>query len=399
MILPQLGWRMMRTASLRTLWKLGLNCGLANVRAIRRFQKGLKAGEVFPPFLFLSITNKCNLHCQGCWVAVDAPKTELSLDEVAMIIAASRKRNCRFFGILGGEPLLHEGRLEIFGRHRDCTFQLFTNGTLITPEFAREMRKLGNVTPLISIEGGASVSDIRRGGSDVLARSLAGLENCTREKLFTGVATSVCKSNLDELCSEAWLDELIRRRALYAWYYLYRPAGENPCVELALDADEITRVRRFLVEQRCKKPIMIVDSYWDGQGRALCPAAVGISHHVSPGGWIEPCPPIQFARDHIHDNDDDLVKTLTESSFLASFRKFAAEQTRGCVLLDCPGKLADFLDEQGARDTSLRGASSDDLRALPNLPCHHIAGEEIPEKHWMYRFAKKHWFFGFGAYG
>ena len=29
----------------------------------------------------------------------------------------------------------------------------------------------------------------------------------------------------------------------------------------------------------------------------------------------------------------------------------------------------------------------------------HQPGQEIPEKHWMYRLAKKHYFFGFGAYG
>ena len=28
----------------------------------------------------------------------------------------------------------------------------------------------------------------------------------------------------------------------------------------------------------------------------------------------------------------------------------------------------------------------------------HQPGQEIPEDHWAYRFAKKHWFFGFGAY-
>jgi len=30
---------------------------------------------------------------------------------------------------------------------------------------------------------------------------------------------------------------------------------------------------------------------------------------------------------------------------------------------------------------------------------HHLSGAEIPEKHWLYRIAKKYWFFGFGAYG
>ena len=32
------------------------------------------------------------------------------------------------------------------------------------------------------------------------------------------------------------------------------------------------------------------------------------------------------------------------------------------------------------------------------LRSQHDPGNEVPEKHWMYRFAKKHWFFGFGAY-
>ena len=29
----------------------------------------------------------------------------------------------------------------------------------------------------------------------------------------------------------------------------------------------------------------------------------------------------------------------------------------------------------------------------------YLPGQEIPEKSFFYRFAKKHWFFGFGAYG
>jgi len=27
-----------------------------------------------------------------------------------------------------------------------------------------------------------------------------------------------------------------------------------------------------------------------------------------------------------------------------------------------------------------------------------LPGEEVPEKHWMYRIAKKYWFSDFGAY-
>jgi hypothetical protein len=40
-----------------------------------------------------------------------------------------------------------------------------------------------------------------------------------------------------------------------------------------------------------------------------------------------------------------------------------------------------------------------ELELMEPCPSHHLAGREVPERSWAYRFAKKHWFFGFGAYG
>jgi hypothetical protein len=51
---------------------------------------------------------------------------------------------------------------------------------------------------------------------------------------------------------------------------------------------------------RAKKPIIIIDAYYDGEGKALCPAATGISHHINPWGDIEPCPIVQFSAESIH---------------------------------------------------------------------------------------------------
>ena len=39
-----------------------------------------------------------------------------------------------------------------------------------------------------------------------------------------------------------------------------------------------------------------------------------------------------------------------------------------------------------------------EMVALTPRNSQHNPGNEVPEKNWMYRFAKKHWFFGFGAY-
>ena len=39
-----------------------------------------------------------------------------------------------------------------------------------------------------------------------------------------------------------------------------------------------------------------------------------------------------------------------------------------------------------------------ELERLERRNSQHNPGQEVPEDHWAYRFAKKHWFFGFGAY-
>jgi len=260
------------------------------------------------------------------------------------------------------------------------------------------MRKLGNVSPLISLEGLEDVSDERRGGDEVYRRTMEGLELCRKHRLIIGVATSVCKSNFRDLACERHVSNLVSRGVHYVWYYIYRPVGPDPAPELALSSDEIYDLRKFIVDIRTKAPIIVVDAYWDDMGRALCPAAVGIANHVGPGGNIEPCPPIQFSADNVG-NGTGLYSKISKSRFLIDFREFASKTTRGCVLMDAPGKLKQFMEQEGAEDSSGRSQALAELSRMRPVCSHDMPGREIPEKSWAYRFAKKHWFFGFGAYG
>ena len=88
---------------------------------------------------------------------------------------------------------------------------------------------------------------------------------------------------------------------MYTWFHIYRPVGPDAKPELALTPEQQLECRQFVVEMRAKKPIVIIDAYYDGEGRALCPAATGFTHHISPWGDIEPCPIIQFAKESIYD--------------------------------------------------------------------------------------------------
>jgi len=389
--------RMLTEPDPRLLAKFAYNFGVKGVRSVELFKKRLKRGEYFPPFLFISVISSCQLRCQGCWVDVEAPTQKISLEEMNKLIGDSKKMGNSYFGILGGEPFLHPQLIDIFAAHPDCYFQVFTNGQLITDEVAKELRRVGNVTPLISIEGTDVVSDERRGRFNVLNKTLIGLENCRRNRLIVGVATSVCQSNITELVSEQWLRRLIDMGVHYAWFHTYRVAGPKPTPELALRPEQVIQVRRFIVEMRSRLPIAIVDAYWDDRGQALCPMATGVSHHIGPSGAIEPCPIIQFATESIRD-EGGIYDVMTKSAFLRDFRETAAHATQGCIVLERPDLVRDLVLKHGARDTTQRGTALAELSLLEKRNSQHNPGEEIPEDHWAYRFAKKHWFFGFGAY-
>jgi MoaA/NifB/PqqE/SkfB family radical SAM enzyme len=398
-MIPALAIRMLRETDPRLLWKLSYNFGYKGMRSVQRFKKRLKRGEHFPPFLYISIINSCNLRCQGCWVKVDGPRHMIDAATMRRVIGDAKRQGNSYFGILGGEPFMHPELLQILGEHPDCYFQIFTNGQLITDEIARELRRLGNASPLISIEGTAPVSDQRRGQVRVLDRTLVGLEHCRRHKLIVGVATSVCQTNIDDLVREEWLRSLIARGVHYAWYHTYRPVGENASPELALTPEQVLHVRRFVVRMRTKLPLALVDAYWDDLGQALCPMATGISHHINPWGDIEPCPIIQFATDSIHDRRD-LFDVMQSSDFIRDFRETAARTTRGCIVLERPDLVQSLVIKHSARDTTHRadGAGLTELDAMQSRHSQYNPGNEVPEEHWAYRFAKKHWFFGFGAY-
>ncbi|MEZ6052641.1 MAG: radical SAM/SPASM domain-containing protein [Planctomycetaceae bacterium] len=395
-MIVQLGRRMLMETDKRVLWKFAYNFGFKGMRSVQRFKKRLKEGVHFPPFLFISIINSCQLRCQGCWVDVASPRQMISTEDLNRIITDAKKHGNSYFGFLGGEPFMHPGMFDVLEAHPDCYFQIFTNGQLITKEVAERLRRVGNATPLISIEGTEIVSDDRRGGHDVLHKTLAGLKNCVDAGLIVGVATSVCQTNID-LVDEAWLKRLIDMGVHYAWFHTYRVVGPLPAEELALTPEQVLNVRKFAVEMRAKLPIGIVDAYWDDRGDALCPMVTGISHHIGPSGAIEPCPIIQFATESINDGPS-VYELMTKSEFLKDFREASAQATRGCVVLERPDLVQELVTRHGARDTTQRQSALVELKALSPRNSQHNPEETVPEKHWLYRFAKKHWYFGFGAY-
>ena len=111
-MLATLVYRTLRTADPRVLWKFAWNFGVKGMLSVEKFKRRIKRGEYFPPFLYVSILNSCNLRCQGCWVDVEE-KDAIDLDTLSRTITDAKRHGNAFFGILGGEPFMHPQLLDV----------------------------------------------------------------------------------------------------------------------------------------------------------------------------------------------------------------------------------------------------------------------------------------------
>ena len=177
--------------------------------------------------------------------------------------------------------------------------------------------------------------------------------------------------------------------------------GPNPNPDMCLTPEQADRAREFVVNTRAKKPIVVVDAYYDGEGKALCPAATGISHHINPWGDIEPCPIVQFSKESIHSKNGDqrtLREKFKQSAFLKEFRELSQETTRGCIVLERPDLLKALVEKHQAPDSTARQTALEELGAMTVRTSQYLPGKEVPEKNFLYRFAKRFWFNDFGVY-
>ena len=104
----------------RLLWKLAYNLGFKGMRSVQLHKKRMKRGEYFPPFLYVSIINSCNLRCQGCWVDIAHPEERIYLVAMNKLIREAKAMGNSFFGLVGGEPFMHPEFLEIVEANPDC---------------------------------------------------------------------------------------------------------------------------------------------------------------------------------------------------------------------------------------------------------------------------------------
>jgi len=249
-----------------------------------------------PTFITISPYKGCNLRCKGCYAASD-PKVnnKLEFHIVDKIITQAKALwGMRFFVISGGEPLMYkdDGKtiLDIFRKHNDCYFLMYTNGTLIDKNIAKQMAEVGNVTPSISVEGYEKETDERR-GKGVFKKILRAQDNLLEFGIPYGFSATITKYNAELFMKKEILDYYFNERnCTYGWMFHYMPIGRGHCVELQPTPEQ--RVKMFKIEREWIKEGYFIADFWNCgviTNGCISAARPGGYFYVDWDGDVTPC--------------------------------------------------------------------------------------------------------------
>ena len=321
-----------------------------------------KYGCNIPWAILMDPTSACNLHCTGCWAAEYGNKMNMDLDTMDSIIRQGTELGTYMYLYTGGEPLVRKKDIiTLCERHPDCVFMSFTNATLIDEAFADEMLRVKNFVPAISVEGFEEATDSRRGHGTFQAVMRA-MEILKRKKLPFGVSCCYTRANVDVIGSEAYFDKMVEWGAKFAWFFTYMSIGADAVPELMVTAEQ----REFMYHQirkfRDSKPIFTLDFWNDGEYVEGCIAGGRHYCHINAAGDIEPCAFIHYSDSNIHNKT--LLEAYQSPLFMAYHdnQPFNQNHLRPCPLLDNYGRLADMVEQSGAKSTDL--AAPEDVHTL-----------------------------------
>jgi MoaA/NifB/PqqE/SkfB family radical SAM enzyme len=346
--------------------------------AINRARKVRKAerekGLIVPPVLILSITGRCNLQCVGCYagaVGITPEGTsnnstdkrfELSLESWKKIITEASQLGVFAFVIAGGEPFMFPGLIELCQEFRNRLFIIITNGTAISEDDFRLLKRSTNIAVIVSIEGDKKITNTRR-GKGVYEKAVKTLQRLAKSGVVTGVSVTITRMNYRYWMDPEFIDDLIDTGVRIGVFTEYIPttpgfegeqlktqAGDNG---LMLSSDERESFRSQVLKFRDTKSIYLIHSPGDEEFFGGCVSAGRGFAHVTPAGDLTPCPVSNIATHNL--SEKTLREGLASELFKAIRENENLLETDGvpCALFAHPKEVSELAVSIGAYKTDV----------------------------------------------
>ncbi len=226
------------------------------------------------PVVVWNVTQRCNLSCVHCYAQAKSKSQsdELSTTEGLALLEDLARFEAPVVLFSGGEPLLRPDLTRLLERAVSLGLRavISTNGTLITPSKAEELKDLGLSYVGISLDGLKEVNDRFRQVSGAFEAALAGVKNCQEAGLKVGLRFTISRRNVQEVPK---IFDLMRQMSIprVCFYHLvYAGRGSNLIAE-ALSPRETRGVVDLILNQTKalhragqKAEVLTVDNHCDG---------------------------------------------------------------------------------------------------------------------------------------
>jgi MoaA/NifB/PqqE/SkfB family radical SAM enzyme len=307
--------------------------------AAKQRDKSEKSGTHIPPFLIASIASQCNLHCAGCYARTggycDDEKldNEMTTERWGELFVQAEKLGISFILLAGGEPLMRCDVLHEAGEYSNIVFPVFTNGTLIDDGYLELFDKHRNLIPVLSIEGGETVTDARRGHG--VAIRLRHAANALHSKdILYGVSITVTSDNAEAVTSPEFISELQESACGIVFFVEYVPVDEKSdglVISVAQRDEQALRVSRLKDKYR---DIVFISFPGDEKYLGGCLAAGRGFFHINAVGNAEPCPFSPYS--DVNLKEHSLLEAINSPLFfrIKSQDILEMKHSGGCVLFE-----------------------------------------------------------------
>lgn len=289
-------------------------------------------GLIVPPVLILSVTNDCNLACAGCYACHQhrEKSTEMSMAQIARVVDDAAALGVCVVMIAGGEPLMKPGLLELPKSHPELLFVMFTNGLMLKGEIAKQVSTLHNFIPVMSLEGGQALTDMRR-GSGVYAAVTNTMRHLDKSGQLFGVSVTLTSVNYDDVIRGGYLDAMQGIGCRAAFLIEYVPCGAED-MSLCLTEQQKRHLRAVEKQLYEKYDMLIVSLPGDEDPYSGCLASGRGFLHISSSGAVEACPFAPYSDTNVKDTP---LKDALRSRLLEQIRdnhNMLKESRGGCAL-------------------------------------------------------------------
>ncbi|MCC6739153.1 MAG: radical SAM protein [Planctomycetia bacterium] len=316
----------------------------------RRYAFWEREGFGPPTTLLISPTTVCNLKCYGCYAEGHDVHSTLSFEAMDKLVGEAKEVGCPLVHFVGGEPFLVKHLWDLFEKHQDVFFNVFTNATQLGDAEIDRLAKMGHVALSVSVEGLQMHTDERR-GRGIYALATDVMKKLADKGVLVAFSATYSKANIDVVGSPEFIDAMIDIGCVFGWYFPLMPVGSCAVPQLMPTPFQKLMFKDRLAELRATKPLLFFDFGHDEWIAGGCLAGRKMLHVNSQGG-VEPCMFTQYAVDNIHG------KSFTEvlrSKFLGKVRddeRIRANPKKTCLVTDVPEVFRDIVKTEGAKDQS-----------------------------------------------